>query len=83
MNLVSANAKLVIKIETKNSEQSDSEATTLATFSDITGSSPPSTPPTKHAEGFLELFRARFQVYGDVDKEWVNVRMLGPSWQSN
>jgi len=75
--------KVVITVQTKNSEDVDSTTTSqdVGSFADITGSSP--TPPTKYLSEFKELYRYKIVVKGDPGVDWVHMRMLTPSWLPN
>ena len=73
--------EVLITIETKNSDDPDSGASALDSFAVI--NTPPSNPPTKYVDGFLEMFRYRIEVKGDPADNWVRLRFLSPSWLPN
>jgi hypothetical protein len=84
LNLTTSPAKLVITIQSKNSEDPDAAGTAqdLGAFDDITPPIP-STPRTRYLSGLKELYRFKIEVYGNPSSDWVHMRMLRPSWLRN
>ena len=85
LNLTAGDQKVVITVQTKNSEDADDNSQPssqdLGSFENIT--SVPSTPPTKYLSGFKELYRYKIRVFGSVSSDWAHMRMLRPSWITN
>lgn len=83
LNLTSGDQKVVITVQTKNSEDPDATDASqdLGSFANIVTAGDP--PVTKYLAGLKELFRYKIRVFGSVSADWVHMRMLRPSWVSN
>ncbi|MCA8975788.1 MAG: hypothetical protein KDC98_13785 [Planctomycetes bacterium] len=68
-------------IQTKNREDSDSSASTLATLTVGTGT--PGAVSTQAATGCLELVRYTYAPLVSSGTEWVHFRGLNPIWAHN
>jgi hypothetical protein len=77
----SPQAKLVVTVQTKNSEDKDGEAVDLSSFPDIIEAS--AIPMTQFQTEFKELYRYRFAFVQPGADDWVHYRLLSPSWVSN
>ena len=88
---ISAGCSVEVTVETKNSEQSDKAAATNTSWNSgaITtvtrqSFSAGATMSDTVNEGLLELVRFKVTVTTTSgNQEWVHMRMLNPSWQSN
>ena len=88
IQISSANCTVTITVQTKNSEDSDGSisATTWGSGS-ITSTGlkdwAAGADLSSSSDGFLELLRFKITVQGLDSQEWVHMRMLNPSWQTN
>lgn len=81
IGIQSSNCQLTVTIQHKNLDEADSSATTAGTFSVATSTG----IKTKRVSGLKELVRLKyFMTLGSPgNPEWIHLRMLVPSWETN